>query len=152
MYLDALDPMDQKILTLLTENARLSFAQIGEQVGLSRVAVKTRVRALEDKGIIESYTTIINPQKISGALSCYFELESDPACLAQITDLLAKEAIVTQIYRITGASALHIHAVAAGQEEMEQFIREVMDKLPGVRRISCQTILSRIKDVKGLRL
>ena len=70
----------------------------------------------------------------------------------QIADLLAKEAIVTQIYRITGASALHIHAVAAGQEEMERFIREVMDKLPGVRRISCQTILSRIKDVKGLRL
>ena len=69
MYLDHLDALDQQILALLTKNARYSYSEIGDIIGLSRVAVKCRIDALEKKGIIEEYTTIINPQKISGAVS-----------------------------------------------------------------------------------
>jgi len=76
MFLDGLDELDQKIIRLLIQNARMSYSEIGQQVGISRVAVKMRVQALEKKGIIEEYTTIINPQKISGAVSCYFEIET----------------------------------------------------------------------------
>ena len=68
MYLDGLDGLDQKIVRLLIENARISYSDIGEKVGISRVAVKTRIQALEQRGIIEEYTTVINPQKISGAV------------------------------------------------------------------------------------
>ena len=75
MFLDGLDELDQKIVSLLIRNARMSYSEIGQKVGISRVAVKMRVKALEQKGIIEEYTTIINPQKISGAISCYFEIE-----------------------------------------------------------------------------
>ena len=108
MYLDGLDGLDQKIVRLLIENARISYSDIGEKVGISRVAVKTRIQALEQRGIIEEYTTVINPQKISGAVSCYFE--------------------------------------------MEVFLHTVIDALPGVVSCSCNMILSRIKDIKGLRL
>ena len=152
MYLDGLDGLDQKIVGLLIENARISYSDIGEKIGISRVAVKARIQALEQKGIIEEYTTIINPQKISGAVSCYFEIETEPAQLARVTEILNEDPMVTQIYRVTGRSKLHVHAVAAGQEEMERFMTEVMDRLPGVTELSCNTILSRIKDIKGLRL
>ena len=70
MFLQALDELDQKIIRLLIENARISYSDIGQQVGISRVAVKARIQSLEQRGIIEEYTTIINPQKISGAVSC----------------------------------------------------------------------------------
>ena len=72
MYLNGLDELDQKIIQLLVKNARMSYSDIGEKIGISRVAVKARIQALENKGIIEEYTTIINPQKINGAVSCYF--------------------------------------------------------------------------------
>ena len=65
MFLDGLDELDRKIVRLLIQNARMSYSEIGEQVGISRVAVKMRVQALEKKGIIEEYTAIINPQKIN---------------------------------------------------------------------------------------
>ena len=68
MFLDGLDELDQKIVKLLIQNARMSYSDIGEKIGISRVAVRSRVQALEQKGIIEEYTTIINPQKISGAV------------------------------------------------------------------------------------
>ena len=78
MFLEGLDALDQKIVRLLIENARISYSDIGQEVGISRVAVKARIQALEQRGIIEEYTTIINPQKISGAVSCYFEIETLP--------------------------------------------------------------------------
>ena len=88
MYLDGLDELDQKIIQLLIENARISYSDIGKETGISRVAVKARIQALEKRGVIEEYTTIINPQKISGAVSCYFEIETKPEYLVQVTCLL----------------------------------------------------------------
>lgn len=152
MFLSGLDETDQQIVNLLIENARMSYSDIGEAVGLSRVAVKARISALEDRGIIEEYTTIINPQKISGAISCYFELEMEPPRFAEVVDILNQNDLVTQIYQVSGRSKLHVHAVAAGNEEMEEFLNRVIYTLPGVREMSCNVILSRIKDIKGLRL
>lgn len=152
MFLDGLDELDQKILQLLIQNARMSYSEIGQQVGISRVAVKMRVQALEKKGIIEEYTTVINPQKISGAVSCYFEIETAPDTLAEVAELLRRNDTVTQIYRVTGKSKLHVHAVAASGEEMERLICGTIDQLPGVQACSCNMIFSRIKDIKGLRL
>ena len=152
IYLDGLDKLDQKIIRLLIENARISYSDIGEETGISRVAVKARIQALEKRGVIEEYTTIINPQKISGALSCYFEIETKPEYLAQVTDILYKNNTVTQIYRVTGRDRLHVHAVASSGNEMEYFLHNVIDTLPGIIGCSCNMILSRIKDIKGLRL
>ena len=152
MYLDGLDGLDQRIVGLLIENARISYSDIGEKIGISRVAVKARIQALEQKGIIEEYTTVINPQKISGAVSCYFELEVEPAQFSAVVDTLRASDTVTQIYQVSGRNKLHVHAVAAGQGELEDFLDRVIHRLPGVASLSCNIILSRIKDIKGLRL
>lgn len=152
MFLDGLDALDQKIIRLLIENARISYSDIGQNVGLSRVAVKARIQALEQRGIIEEYTTVINPQKISGAMSCYFEIETLPDTLNRVIKTLEENPIITQIYRVTGKNKLHVHAVASSSEEMEHLIEQVIDPLPGVVSCDCNMILSRIKDIKGLRL
>ena len=152
MFLDGLDELDQQIVKLLIRNARMSYSEIGQKIGISRVAVRSSVQALEPAGIIEEYTTVINPQKISGAISCYFEIETVPDTLPEVAALLEQNDTVTQIYRVTGKSKLHVHAVASSSEEMEELMYGTMDKLPGVVECSCNMIFSRIKDIKGLRL
>lgn len=152
MFLDNLDLYDQKIIRLLIENSRYTYSEIGDKLGISRVAVKNRIAALEENGIIEEYTAIINPQKIGGSVSCYFEIDTRPDTFQEVIQRLENSAVVTQIYRTTGACHLHVHAVAASQEEMESFLKDVIDQLPGIEKITTNVILSRIKDVKGLRL
>ena len=147
-----MDRTDYQILNLLQRDCRATLKSVGDQVGLTAPAVSERVRRMEEKGIIEAYTVVINPQKINGAISCYFEIETQPETLQQVTDLLCANESVTQIYRVTGQNRLHVHAVTAGHEELERLLKEEMDRLPGVTMLSCHTILSRIKDVKGLRL
>ncbi|MBE5967109.1 MAG: Lrp/AsnC family transcriptional regulator [Lachnospiraceae bacterium] len=152
MYLEGLDEVDQTIITLLTKNARMSYVDIGEAVGLSRVAVKARISALEERGIIEEYTTIINPQKISSAISSYYEIEVEPKYYQKVIDILERNDTVTQIYQVSGKNKLHVHAVAADSDGMEAFLNHVMYQLPGILSLDCNVILSRIKDIKGLRL
>lgn len=152
MYLKGLDEVDRTIIKLLTKNARMSYVDIGEIVGLSRVAVKTRISALESAGIIEEYTTIINPQKISSAVSSYYEIEIEPKDYQEVIKILNNNDTVTQIYQVSGKNKLHVHAVAEDSDGMELFLNEVIYKLPGVISLDCNIILSRIKDIKGLRL
>ena len=49
MFLDGLDELDQKIVQLLIKNARMSYSDIGQKIGISRVAVKMRVQALKKR-------------------------------------------------------------------------------------------------------
>ena len=84
--------------------------------------------------------------------SCYFEMETKPDYLMQVTNLLYQNDIVTQIYRVTGRDKLHVHAIASSSNELDHFLHNVIDTLPGIINCNCNMILSRIKDIKGLRL
>ena len=152
MYLSGLDELDRRILDLLTQNARYSYSELGERLGLSRVAIKNRMDALEQRGVIEGYTMIVNPQRTSSATSCYYEIEVRPDALADVIRMLDACPTITQIYRVTGECRLHVHAVAAEQDELERLMTQTLDRLPGVISLRTNVILTRIKDVKGLRL
>ena len=120
MYLKGLDETDRAIIKLLTQNARMSYVDIGKAVGLSRVAVKARIDALEKKGIIEEYTTIINPQKISSAISSYYEIEVEHSSYNDVINILSSDDRVTQIYQVTGINK-PMCTITQDREEMESF-------------------------------
>ncbi|MFQ9872809.1 MAG: AsnC family transcriptional regulator [Oscillospiraceae bacterium] len=102
MVFDSLDPVDQQLIELLIKNARSSYSELAAQVGLSRVAVKARIDALEKSGIIEEYTRLSIPRKSAAPypyLSFRFSEHLDTVISACESD------IVTQLYRMTGRAA-----------------------------------------------
>jgi Lrp/AsnC family leucine-responsive transcriptional regulator len=62
--MDALDPIDRRILELLLHDGRTPAAQIAEQIGLSRPAVAERIEKLERSGVICGTTVVLNPGSI----------------------------------------------------------------------------------------
>lgn len=52
MHINGIDEKDNEIINLLLKDARMSYSDIGEEIGLSRTAVKNRVANLEKNGII----------------------------------------------------------------------------------------------------
>jgi len=66
MHIEGLDETDNRILDVIEKNARLTYKEIGDRVGISRVSVKARMQAMEEKGIIRGYeTVIIMPDSVS---------------------------------------------------------------------------------------
>jgi len=59
-----LDAKDRKILDLLQENAELSAAEIGEQIGMSQASCWRRINRLQSQGVITGKGVIIDPARI----------------------------------------------------------------------------------------
>ncbi len=55
-----IDSYDSKILKIIKNNSRLSYEEVGRKIGLTRNAVKERIRKLEERGIIADYMMVIN--------------------------------------------------------------------------------------------
>lgn len=55
-----LDKTEQDILRVMTDNARLTMCEIGQMIGKSRIHVSHKVKEMEEAGIIEGYTVMIN--------------------------------------------------------------------------------------------
>lgn len=152
MKIEQLDVIDQSILALLAANSRMSFVDIAKAVGLSRVAVASRIEALENSGVIEQYTILVNPHKMGSQISAFFDIETTPQELFAVSDALESEEVITDLYHMTGASNLHAHGLFPNQKALDDFLREGLYQMKGVVHVNSRLILTRIKSRKSVRL
>jgi Lrp/AsnC family transcriptional regulator, leucine-responsive regulatory protein len=59
-----LDDRDRQILSILQEEARATFSQIGDQVGLAPSSVHSRIRKLERAGVIRAFRADVDPEAV----------------------------------------------------------------------------------------
>lgn len=147
-----IDDIDRKILQLLTENGRLSYADIGKQLNLSRVAVRERVHQLMNHGVIEKFSVVINSEKIGKHVSAFFEVDCEPAYLVEVAQKLADNPSVASCYQMTGPSTLHMHVLVDDFSTLEHFINNELYNLEGITRVESNILLRRFKSRTGLKL
>lgn len=144
-----IDKLDRRILYAIEENARLTYSEIGEKVGLSRVAVKNRMDILEEKGIIQGYYTKINPTADPQGVKFFIDIEADPAKYDSVIDKLAFFKSIRQLYTSTGESRIHAIGFAPDNGTLHKYVTQIFGKIDGVNRLICHTILVTHKDVDG---
>ncbi len=98
-----LDATDRTILDLLAENARRTFGDIGERVGLSAPAVKRRIDRLEAAGVILGYTARVDHAKLGRPLEAFTEIRfSGDARVDAIAGIADQIAEVQAVFTIAG--------------------------------------------------
>jgi Lrp/AsnC family leucine-responsive transcriptional regulator len=147
-----LDDIDRKILQLLTENARMSYVDIGKELNLSRVSIRERVNQLMENGIIEKFSVVINSEKIGKNVSAFFEVDCEPSSLVQVAKTLVNNPCVASCYQMTGPSTLHMHVLVEDFTKLEYFINEELYSLEGISRVESHILLRRFKSRTGLKL
>lgn len=148
----ALDDLNRRMLEMLHQNGRLSYTDIGRELGLSRVAVQNRVSAMVESQVIERFTIVVNPSKVGIHVSAFFHVEVEPAQVEFVAMSLVNETSVTSLYHMTGPSTLHMHAVFHDNDELESFLHDKLYALDGVTHVECQLLLKRYKSRIGLML
>jgi DNA-binding Lrp family transcriptional regulator len=71
---DRLDETDERILTELAENARATYAEIGDRVNLSAPAVKRRVDRMVEAGVIRGFTTVIDRNALGWTTEAFVQV------------------------------------------------------------------------------
>lgn len=140
MHINGLDEIDNQIINLLIADARLTYSEIGEQVGISRVAVKKRVAALEEQGIIKGYHADVNPMEAPKMMTFVAVIKTRADSYDLISDALEQEACVVTLCKMSGDNILHAICVADSMADMNNFAWRVRNKYEGLLSFSAQMV------------
>ena len=117
-----LDSINSKILKCLQQNARLSNAEIGRQVGISSPAVSERIKKMEDMGVIEGFKALVSPFEMGYQLKAIITLR---AFMGKLKPFLVKVKTFDEVincYRITGDENIVMEVVLKNNKHLEAFI------------------------------
>jgi Lrp/AsnC family transcriptional regulator, leucine-responsive regulatory protein len=77
---DCMEKLDQRILSLLAHDGRMSYTDIGKETGLSTSAAQQRVRRLEQRGLIKGYRAVLDPSELGLLVTAFVAIKPfDPS-------------------------------------------------------------------------
>jgi DNA-binding Lrp family transcriptional regulator len=141
-----LDEVDQRIIALLQDDARSSYADIGATVSLSAPAVKRRVDRLRAAGVIRGYTAVIDPGAVGWTTEAFVELFCTGRTSPQQLKAAAKRhSAVVGAYTISGEADALVHLRAVDMAGLEQALEKLRAE-PFVTSTRSMIVLSRLVD------
>ncbi|HDD31512.1 MAG TPA: Lrp/AsnC family transcriptional regulator [Thermococcus litoralis] len=140
-----LDERDKVIIEMLTKDARTPFTEIAKVLGISETAVRKRVRALEEKGIIQQYTIKVNPQKLGYNLISITGVDTKPEKLFEVANKLRKFEFVRELYLSSGDHMIMAEIWAKDGEDLADIMSNKIGKIDGVTKVCPAIILERLK-------
>jgi len=131
---DGPDARDLKILALLSRDARLSYAEIGAEVGLAPSSVHDRVRKLERAGVIRGYRADIDHERAGLPITAIVSLALRPSSPSDVARLVAEFELVESCYSVAGDNSYALLVRAPSTKDLEELLDGLRAKLEVVTR------------------
>ncbi len=120
-----LDEIDQKVLHILQEDARTSYAELGRQVGLTTPSVIERVRKLEDSKIITGYRAEIDTARVGLPILAFVRMSITGVDYSLIIEVAESSNEVLECHRGTGEDSFIMKIAVSSVEHLQ----DVIDRL-----------------------
>jgi Lrp/AsnC family transcriptional regulator, regulator for asnA, asnC and gidA len=148
-----LDETDRRIVDVLLRDGRASCAQIARSLGNapSERLVRYRVERLQRSGVIH-IGTIVNPQAVGFPVMADVLIEVAAGRVRTIAQQLAALENISYVAAAAGNGDLSIQVYARSNEELAQFVDEVIGRLDGVIRTRTAVVPWKLKDVYEWRI
>jgi Lrp/AsnC family transcriptional regulator, leucine-responsive regulatory protein len=133
-----LDRYDRTILRLLQEDARMTNTSLAARVNLSESACLRRVRALEESGLIEGYTAMVDQQRAGFPVSVFVSITLDRQSqtgLEAFESAVRRVPEVMECYLMTGEHDYLLRLVVADLADFERIHNQHLTRLPSVARV-----------------
>ena len=143
-----MDGKDKQILDMIKGNARMSYQEIGDALGISRVAAKKRVDKLEKAGIIRGYNTYI---KRDDEIIMLIDIITTPEGFDRVLEYVSTRTMyVRQIYTTLKEHHIHLVAVSDSSEQIK-YMAKIIKKacIDDIEEYHCRQVREITKDVYG---
>ncbi|HET6396249.1 MAG TPA: Lrp/AsnC family transcriptional regulator [Pseudoxanthomonas sp.] len=132
---------DERLLSLLREDARASTAQIARRLGLSRTTVQSRIDRLERQGVIRGYTVRLHEDYDQDRIRAHIMITVLPKKMAAVVRALADMPEVRALHSVSGPHDLVALGVTADVGAMDE-LTDRIGAVDGVERTSSSIVLS----------
>lgn len=140
-----IDSMDEKILKELSKDGRSSFRTLSQKLGVAIGTVASRVRRLEEEGIVKGYSCLIDHEKMGFDIVALIELTVSKGKLEEVERKISEKRNAYGVYDITGSTDAAILARFRDRKELNQFVKELL-KMEFVERTNTHVILNVVKE------
>ncbi|SDK69352.1 Lrp/AsnC ligand binding domain-containing protein [Microbulbifer yueqingensis] len=144
-----LSTIDRNILRVLQKNGRTSYAELARQVGLTATPCVERVKRLESDGVIQGYTTLINPEFLDAALVVFVQIRlnrSAQDAFEEFRNAVAELPEVQECYLVSGNFDYLIKARVADMSAYRKFYGETLLTLPEVQECTSYVVMEQVKE------
>lgn len=125
-----LDELDEKILRLIVDNARIPFLEVARSCGVSGAAIHQRIQKLTNIGIIKGSEFIIDLEKIGYGTFAYVGIFLNiPGSFSDVVQELEKIPEVVECYYTTGEYDLLIKVFAKNNKDLLRIIHTQLQPL-----------------------
>jgi Lrp/AsnC family transcriptional regulator, leucine-responsive regulatory protein len=148
----SLDKTDLHILRLMQENARISNADMARELGMAPSGVLERVKKLEQKNVIQQYTTRINPVALQQKLLAFIFIKANvgPGCDATVTDELAKIPEVQEVHHVAGDDCYLVKIRTYDSASLMEIMRTRFSVIPNMMSTRTTIVLETVKEQQQL--
>ncbi|HKJ79157.1 MAG TPA: Lrp/AsnC ligand binding domain-containing protein [Prolixibacteraceae bacterium] len=142
-----IDQLDEKILKLITQNARIPFLEVARECGVSGAAIHQRVQRLLNIGVVSGSEFIVSPQRLGYNTCAFMGIHLDKAKFhTQVVEALRKIPEVVECHFTTGQYAIFIKIQTKTNKHLKQIIDEELQDVEGIART--ETFMSLEMDFK----
>jgi len=140
-----MDETDVKILKSLMADARLSSRQIAKKVAVSVGTVISKIRKMEQEGIIKGYSATLDQEKLGYELTVVTEITVSKGKLLEMEKEIAKMSNVCAVYDVTGLTDAMVIAKFKNRNELSDFTKTLLT-MPFVERTNTHVVLTTVKE------
>lgn len=137
----ALDSIDRNVIATLRLYPRCSMTELARRVGVARGTALSRLRRLEDEGIIRGYGPDLDGAQIGYAVTSFTTLEIFQNTLAATLSQLEEIPEVMEVHTVTGTGDLLCRVVAQSNDHLHEVIQRIV-AIPEVARSSSDLCLT----------
>ena len=145
MIATLLDETDVKILKALVADARVSSRQVSKQCNVSVGTVLSRIKRMEQEGIIKGYSVLPDQEKLGYELTIVSEITVSKGRLLEMENEIARLSNVCSVYDVTGLTDAIIIAKFKNRADLGRFTKHLLS-LPFVERTNTHLVLTTIKE------
>lgn len=121
-----LDPVDRAILAALSDDARVTMAELARAVGLSAPSMAERVRRLEEAGVITGYRAVVSPSALGLPIAAWLRIRPVPGELERVAGIVRDIPEIVECDRVTGEDCFLARAHLRSLADLERVIDRII--------------------------
>jgi Lrp/AsnC family transcriptional regulator, leucine-responsive regulatory protein len=122
-----LDNIDFQILRLLSENSRIQWKDLGEQIHMTGQAVGNRIKKLEESGVIKAYSLLVDEMKLGLTYTAFVIIYMKTANHNSFIRLMNDRNEVVEVHRVSGEGCYHIKIKVRSQDQLNLFLDKILE-------------------------